>query len=200
MPEETPQGEEQRTMLSFTEAAERLVADGIAQSMTAEGLRKLARDPASGWPIGPDDYRVVGKTRMLPYELLVPYMQTRRRGRGPDKTKQRSVPAKRAGRARKQRGEPVSTTTTDPRIAILSALNDPPYNETAEKRCVPWHEAEKLLDAYRAAVLREEAQRLYTALFPSVYDDMGQKAAEGVNRAVSELRRRADEKPEAQDG
>src|SRR5690606_38893231 len=98
-----------------------------------------------------------------------------------------------------QQGVPV-TTTTDPRIAILSALNDPPYNETAEKRCVPWHEAEKLLDAYRAAVLREEAQRLYTALFPSVYDDMGQKAAEGVNRAVSELRRRADEKPEAQDG
>ncbi|MYU22930.1 hypothetical protein [Streptomyces sp. SID8352] len=85
MPEETPQGEEQRTMLSFTEAADRLVADGIAQSMTAEGLRKLARDPASGWPIGPDDYRVVGKTRMLPYELLVPYMKARRPGRGPAK-------------------------------------------------------------------------------------------------------------------
>lgn len=85
MPEETPQGEEQPTMLSFTEAAERLVADGIAQSMTAEGLRKLARDPASGWPIGPDDYRVVGKTRMLPYELLVPYMKARRPGRGPAK-------------------------------------------------------------------------------------------------------------------
>lgn len=96
MPEDTP-GEEQPTMLSFTEAAERLVADGIAQSMTAEGLRKLARDPASGWPIGPDDYRVVGKTRMLPYELLVPYMQARRRGRGPDKTKQRGAPARRQG-------------------------------------------------------------------------------------------------------
>lgn len=84
-------------MLSFTEAAERLVKDGVAQSMTAEGLRKLARDPASGWPIGPDDYRVVGKTRMLPYELLVPYMQARRRGRGPDKTKQRSAAPKRQG-------------------------------------------------------------------------------------------------------
>ncbi|MFF1416542.1 hypothetical protein [Streptomyces sp. NPDC058280] len=85
MPEDTPQGEEQRTMLSFTEAAERLVADGIAQSMTAEGLRKLARDPDSGWPINADDYRVVGKTRMLPYKLLVPYMRERRRGRGPAK-------------------------------------------------------------------------------------------------------------------
>ncbi|MFE6354356.1 hypothetical protein ACFVOO_16160 [Streptomyces rochei] len=159
MPEETPQGEEQRTMLSFTEAAERLVADGIAQSMTAEGLRKLARDPASGWPIGPDDYRVVGKTRMLPYELLVPYMQTRRRGRGPDKTKQRSVPAKGAGRARKPQGELV-TTTTDPRIAILSKLNEPPYNEVAEKRCVPWDEAEKMLDAYRATVVTEVVEAL----------------------------------------
>lgn len=47
--------------------------------------------------------------------------------------------------------------------------------------------------ADRAAILREAAQRLYTALFPAVYDDMGQKAAEGVNRAVSELRRMADE-------
>ncbi|KUN03169.1 hypothetical protein AQI95_24750 [Streptomyces yokosukanensis] len=84
MPEDTP-GEEQPTMLSFTEAADRLVEDGIAQSMTAEGLRRLARDPASGWPIGPDDYRVVGKTRMLPYELLAPYMQARKRGRGPAK-------------------------------------------------------------------------------------------------------------------
>lgn len=72
-------------MLSFTEAADRLVTDGIAESMTAEGLRRLARDPLSGWPIGPDDYRVVGKTRMLPYELLAPYMQARKRSRGPAK-------------------------------------------------------------------------------------------------------------------
>jgi hypothetical protein len=105
MPEDTP-GEEQRTMLSFTEAADRLVEDGIAQSMTAEGLRRLARDPASGWPIGSKDYRVVGKTRLLPYELLAPYMQARRRGRGPDKTKQRSALTTRSDRASKQQGEP----------------------------------------------------------------------------------------------
>jgi hypothetical protein len=84
MPEDTP-GEEQRTMLSFAEAADRLVKDDIAQSMTAEGLRRLARDPHSGWPIGPDDYRVVGKTRMLPYEVLAPYMRARKPGRGPAK-------------------------------------------------------------------------------------------------------------------
>jgi hypothetical protein len=47
----------------------------------------------------------------------------------------------------------------------------------------------------RAAVLLEAAQHLYTALFPAVYDDMGQKAAEGVQRAVSELRRLAVEAP-----
>lgn len=48
-------------------------------------------------------------------------------------------------------------------------------------------------EADRATVLNAAAQHLYTALFPAVYDDMGQKAAEGVNRAVSELRRMAAE-------
>lgn len=98
-----------------------------------------------------------------------------------------------------KQGDPVSTTV-DPRIAILSALNEPPYNEVAEARCVPWDEAVKLLHAYRAAVLGEAAQHLYTALFPAVYDDMGQKAAEGVNRAVSELRRMADKAPQDGEG
>jgi len=50
--------------------------------------------------------------------------------------------------------------------------------------------------ADRATVLNAAAQRLYTALFPAVYADMGQKAAEGVNRAVSELRRMAAETPQ----
>ena len=67
------------------------------------------------------------------------------------------------------------------------------------------------LSADQAAVLNAAAQHLYTALFPAVYDDMGQKAAEGVNRAVSELRRLAaasgpvageqqNETPEAETG
>jgi len=47
----------------------------------------------------------------------------------------------------------------------------------------------------RATVLNEGARHLYTVLFPAVYADMGQKAAEGVNRAVSELRRLAVEAP-----
>lgn len=56
-------------------------------------------------------------------------------------------------------GEPV-TTTVDPRIAILSALNEPPYNETAEKRCVPWDDAVRLLAAYREAVVAEVVEAL----------------------------------------
>lgn len=105
-------------MLSFAEAAERLVAEGIAQSMTAEGLRKLARDPASGWPIGPDDYRVVGKTRTLPYELLAPYMQGRRRGRGPDKTKQRSAPARQQGGSAMTQQTEVRPLSADARAVL----------------------------------------------------------------------------------
>ncbi|BBC35258.1 uncharacterized protein SGFS_065520 [Streptomyces graminofaciens] len=52
------------------------------------------------------------------------------------------------------------TTTVDPRIAILSRLSDPPYNEVTETRCVPWDEAAQLLDAYRAAELRNFLWRL----------------------------------------
>jgi predicted DNA-binding transcriptional regulator AlpA len=58
-----------------------------------------------------------------------------------------------------QQGEPVSTTV-DPRIAILSALNDPPYDDAAGKRGTPLGEAEKLLNAYRAAELRGFLWRL----------------------------------------
>lgn len=118
MPEDTP-GEEQRTMLTFTEAAERLVKDKIAQSMTAEGLRRLARDPKSGWPIGPGDYRMAGKVRLLPYELLAPYMRARlekRPGRGPAKTKKEA----------KAVSDPKTTTLPTPmhqsRVRALAAL------------------------------------------------------------------------------
>ncbi|MFF5746908.1 hypothetical protein [Streptomyces althioticus] len=75
-------------MLTFAQAAAQLVEDGIVPNMTAEGLRRLARDPSSGWPIGPDDYGEVAGARLLPYELLAPFMKERaakRRGRGPDK-------------------------------------------------------------------------------------------------------------------
>jgi hypothetical protein len=56
-----------------------------------------------------------------------------------------------------------------------------------------YQEAVKREPADRGAALSAAAQHLYTALFPAVYDDLGQKAAEGVQRAVSELRRLAAE-------
>ncbi|MCX4703895.1 hypothetical protein [Streptomyces sp. NBC_01373] len=64
---------------------------------------------------------------------------------------------------KQQQGEPMATpapTTVDPRIAILSDLSDPPYNEVTETRCVPWDEAEKMLAAYRAAVVAEVVDAL----------------------------------------
>lgn len=148
-------------MLSFTEAADRLVQDGIAQSMTAEGLRKLARDPASGWPIGPDDYRVVGKTRMLPYELLVPYMQARRRGRGPDKTRQRNAPPK-------QQGEPAVT------------------KEQAEK---PDYLTDEQWAGLAMSVLHgvgEGCQKAGLGLDPDLIMDLGTAAMQGLRNRLDE--------------
>ena len=86
------------------------------------------------------------------------------------------------------------STTVDARSDLYAfAMQDKEHSPDISER------ASEKIDALRAAVLREAALHLYTALFPAVYDDMGQKAAEGVNRAVSELRRMAAEKPEATD-
>jgi hypothetical protein len=88
VPEDRPGSEERPTMLSFTQAAERLVASGHVRSMTPEGLRKLARtDPE--WPVSPDEYGVVAGARLIPYERVVQYFETRskRRGRGPAQEK-----------------------------------------------------------------------------------------------------------------
>jgi hypothetical protein len=52
------------------------------------------------------------------------------------------------------------STTVDPRIAILSDLSDPPYNEVTETRCVPWDDAVKMLAAYREAVVAEVVEAL----------------------------------------
>lgn len=75
-------------MLTFTQAAERLVADGVVRSMGAEGLRKLARTDGE-WPFGEGDYEKVAGARLLHYEALLQYFQTRskRTGRGPAKGK-----------------------------------------------------------------------------------------------------------------
>lgn len=77
-------------MLTFAQAAERLVQEEIVRSMTPEGLRKLARTD-SEWPLSESDYKSTANARTLPYELLVKYIQTRskRSGRGPDKAQRK---------------------------------------------------------------------------------------------------------------
>lgn len=88
-----------------------------------------------------------------------------------------------------QQGEPMDARKDLYAFVMQGKEHSPANSEDASEK----------IDAYRAAILNAAAQHLYTALFPAVYDDLGQKAAEGVQRAVSELRRMADDL-EAQDG
>lgn len=89
-----------------------------------------------------------------------------------------------------QQGEPV-TTTVDPRIAILSDLNDPPYNETAEKRCVPWDEAEKMLNAYRAKELRMAAEAIEQEFLGPADSERDQAWNDAVKAIATTLRQSA---------
>jgi len=97
-----------------------------------------------------------------------------------------------------QQGDPVSTTV-DPRIAILSRLNDPPYNTTAERHCTPWDDAEKLLHAYREAVLREAADR-YQGFIDAADTSADPRYWTGIRDMTIGLRHMAAEKPESSDG
>jgi predicted DNA-binding transcriptional regulator AlpA len=108
-------------------------------------------------------------------------------------------PGKRTDLTQRPQGEPVPATT-DPRIAILSSLNDPPYNEAAEKRCVPWDEAEKMLDAYRATVvtkvveaLQAKAGELSTQAEEEMRQDLEEKAQ--VWHEAAEVARRLKKRP-----
>jgi len=93
MPADEPDEEEPRTMLTFAQAAERLVTEEHVRSMGPEGLRKLARtDPE--WPLGPGDYGSIAGARTLPYEVVVQYIKTRskRPGRGPARKRRHDPP------------------------------------------------------------------------------------------------------------
>lgn len=92
-------------------------------------------------------------------------------------------PGKRTDRAPKsqQQGDPVTTTTTDPRLTLMSRLNTPPYDEVAGKTGTPLGEAAQLLDAYRASVVDE----VVTAL--------REKAGELSAEAEEEMRRDLEE-------
>ena len=94
-----------------------------------------------------------------------------------------------------QQGEPV-TSTVDPRIAILSDLSDPPFNEVTETRCVPWDDAVKLLNAYRAAVLTEVADR-YQGFIDKADTSADPRYWSGVHDMVTGLRHLAAEAEQA---
>lgn len=54
----------------------------------------------------------------------------------------------------------VAPESDDPRVALMSRLNTPPYDDAAGKTGTPLGEAAQLLDAYRAAELRDFLWRL----------------------------------------
>ncbi|WP_200309455.1 helix-turn-helix transcriptional regulator [Streptomyces adelaidensis] len=98
-------------------------------------------------------------------------------------------------------GESV-TTTVDPRLALMSRLNTPPYDEAAGKTGTPLGEAAQLLDAYRAAILREAADSVSDMPAPdcSDFSDLDEAWESGASAAARRLRDVADEWPEPQDG
>jgi hypothetical protein len=93
----------------------------------------------------------------------------------------------------------------DPRLALLRALNTPPYDLAAGKTGTPLGEAAQLLDAFRAAVLREAADSLGRRDYDTDSHDYGYDTyrdawSGGVMDGSELLRRMADEKPEATNG
>lgn len=103
---------------------------------------------------------------------------------------------KRTDLAEKQpQGEPV-TTTVDPRIAILSDLNDPPYNEVAEKRCVPWDDAMKMLNDYRGKELRLAAEAIEQEFLKETVESERDEIWNDAVSAVATLLRQSAAEPE----
>lgn len=86
------------------------------------------------------------------------------------------------------RGEPVTTTTA--RDRLVETLTSPGLVG------VPREDADELLDAFRADVLREAADKLDES---EVLRDLTDDHMADVNAAANELRRMAEE-PGAQDG
>jgi hypothetical protein len=89
------------------------------------------------------------------------------------------------------------STTVDPRIAILSALSDPPINEVPETPCVPWDDAVKLLAAYRARELRLAAEAIEQEFLDGITDsDLDRTWNAAVKAIATSLRQSASEAEE----
>lgn len=79
-------------VVTFTSGAELLVELGIVESMTREGVRKIAKtDP--DWPFGEgraNDYGKVANAQTMQTEAFLDYFRTRTiKKRGPDKQPRR---------------------------------------------------------------------------------------------------------------
>lgn len=157
-------------------------------------LHRLAANPAEGWP--EPTYRP-GSTRPE-YDVAWFDAYWERRQAGIRQGKRTDLATK-----KQQQGEPMATpapTAVDPRLALMSRLNTPPYDDAAGTYSTPLGEAVKLVDAYRAAVLREAAKRLdKTHDYPSGDATATGAYLSGMEKAATLLRRMADE-AEASDG
>ncbi|GHJ34315.1 hypothetical protein ACFV4E_22880 [Streptomyces hygroscopicus] len=78
--------------VTFADAAELLVRQGLAGSMTPQGLRYIER--RANWPFGEGEgrepYLIAGRTRLMRTARLIAYFREHPpTGRGPDKKPRR---------------------------------------------------------------------------------------------------------------
>lgn len=89
------------------------------------------------------------------------------------------------------------STTTDPRIALMSALNDPPYDDAAGKRGTPLGEAAQLLNAYRARELRLAAEAIEQEFLDGITDSDQDQTWNAAVKAIATSLRQSATTPEA---
>ncbi|PVC80639.1 hypothetical protein DBP19_36490 [Streptomyces sp. CS090A] len=77
------------TFVTFKSGAELLVAEGISTSITADGVRYIARQSRKGWPFGdgrPYPYEKAGNARAMATGPFLAYFRKHPpKGRGPNK-------------------------------------------------------------------------------------------------------------------
>lgn len=77
------------SFVTFKTGAELLVAEGISTSITADGVRYIARQAGADWPFGegrPYPYEKVGNARAMARKPFLRYFRKHPpKGRGPDK-------------------------------------------------------------------------------------------------------------------
>lgn len=77
------------SFVTFKTGAELLVAEGISSSITADGVRYIARQSRKDWPFGkdrPHPYEKAGNARAMATGPFLAYFRKHPpKGRGPDK-------------------------------------------------------------------------------------------------------------------